>query len=291
MQRTFYLIVSSFLLLTGCMMPSKNAQSSNPNAYSLVWADEFTRPGPLDPKDWNFEQGFVRNEELQWYQPQNASCDDGHLVIEARRERKPNPIYNPASSVWTSRPFIDYTSASVTTAGKHTFLYGRFEMRARINTQPGSWPAFWTLGVSGGWPAQGEIDIMEYYKHTLLANFAWAGPNAGENGSWNASHKSLYELGPDWAHQFHVWRMDWNPSSIKLYCDDHLLNSQDLTQTLNRDLPGAPKNPFHQPAYLILNQAIGGTCGGDPSNTPFPIRYEIDYIRVYQKAAESNIKR
>jgi hypothetical protein len=83
--------------------------------------------------------------------------------------------------------------------------------------------------------------------------------------------------------------MDWDPTSIKLYCDDRLLNSQDLAVTLNDptrpDMAHAPANPFHQPAYILLDQALGGVRGGDPSHTPFPIRFEVDYVRVYQKPA------
>jgi beta-glucanase (GH16 family) len=271
--------------------------------YQLVWADEFNTEGPLNPNDWNYERGFVRNEELQWYQPDNATCHNGFLIIEARREHKPNPRYVAGSTSWrTSREFIEYTAASVTTARKHSFQYGRFEIRARINTDKGSWPAFWTLGNRGPWPANGEIDIMEYYNNTLLANIAWLGARgSGDGGSvWNSVRTPLTKLGPDWSNQFHIWRMDWDESAVKLYCDDQLLNSQDLAKTINdpellrragRGFRGgvenaAPANPFHQPEYILLNQAIGGHQGGDPSQTTFPLRYEIDYLRVYQTPAQ-----
>ncbi|HUO09262.1 MAG TPA: glycoside hydrolase family 16 protein [Phycisphaerae bacterium] len=269
--------------------------------YRLVWSDEFNTEGPLNPENWNYERGFVRNEELQWYQPENATCHNGFLVIEARREHKLNPHYVAGSASWrTSREFIEYTSASVTTARKHSFQYGRFEIRARINTRQGSWPAFWTLGNRGPWPANGEIDIMEYYDNTLLANIAWLGAGGSGDGRsfWNSVRTPLAKLGPDWSNQFHTWRMDWSESAVKLYCDDKLLNSQDLAKTINdpellrRAGPGspegtaAPSNPFRQPEYILLNQAIGGHRGGDPTHTPFPIRYEIDYVRVYQTPAQ-----
>jgi beta-glucanase (GH16 family) len=288
------LVLPVTLCASGCTHTQPRAAapaSPKPNDdYRLVWADEFNTDGPLNPKDWNYEHGFVRNHELQWYQPDNATCKGGLLIIEGRRERKPNPDYVPGSSDWrTSRKFIDYTAASVTTAGKHAFQYGRFEIRARIDTRPGSWPAFWTLGVAGPWPACGEVDVMEYYDNTLLANIAWAGAGGtGDAGSsWNTGRTPLAQLGPGWSDQFHVWRMDWDPASIKLYCDGRLLNSQNLAATTNDparpDAAHAPSNPFHQPAYILLNQALGGTRGGDPSRTPIPIRYEIDYVRVYQK--------
>ena len=88
--------------------------------------------------------------------------------------------------------------------------------------------------------------------------------------------------GPDWSQRFHVWRMDWDRGAIRLYVDDRLLNTIELNKTVNRDAGGA--NPFHEPHTLIVNLAIGGTSGGDPSDTAFPARYEIDYVRVYQKA-------
>jgi len=118
--------------------------------YSLVWADEFDKDGAPDPANWTYERGFVRNQELQWYQPDNARVEHGMLVIEARRERVINPAFDAASPDWKrNRPAAEYTSASVTTRGLHTFTYGRFEMRARIDTRSGMWPAFWTVGAAG----------------------------------------------------------------------------------------------------------------------------------------------
>ena len=153
-----------------CAVPITSAAppaETTADGYRLVWHDEFNKDGPLNPADWGSEQGFVRNEELQWYQPENVVCKDGFLVIEARKESKPNPRYvAPGTSsgggrAWQNRPTIEVTSASITTRGKHSWLYGRFEIRAKIDTRSGSWPAFWTLGTQGRWPASGEIDIME----------------------------------------------------------------------------------------------------------------------------------
>jgi beta-glucanase (GH16 family) len=253
------------------------------SGWKLVWADEFHKDGRPDPRNWTYETGFVRNEELQWYQPENAVCRKGTLVIEGRREQKPNPDFDPDSREWKrNRPYADYTSACLTTRGLHSWLYGRFEMRARIDTRPGLWPAFWTLGVEGDWPHNGEIDIMEYYRDTLLANVAW-GAEKKWKAVWNTVRKPLAAFGdPDWPKRFHIWRMDWDEAFIRLYVDGALLNETDLRQTKNRDSEG--KNPFHQPHYLLLNLAIGGTSGGDPSATEFPARFEVDYVRVYQRA-------
>jgi beta-glucanase (GH16 family) len=250
--------------------------------YRLVWSDEFDKDGPPDPANWTYETGFVRNEELQWYQSENARCENGLLIIEGRREKKPNPNFRPGGTRWRdSREFADYTSASVTTKGLHSWQYGRFEMRGRIDTRAGLWPAFWTLGVARRWPACGEIDIMEYYRGMLLANFAWASPERGEP-VWDDLRKPLGEFGdPSWSDKFHVWRMDWDENRIGLYVDGQLLNDVDLSGTINQDSEGA--NPFRQPHYIILNLAIGGGSGGDPSSTEFPARFEVDYVRIYQR--------
>jgi beta-glucanase (GH16 family) len=252
------------------------------DSYTLVWADEFDRDGRPDPRTWLYERGFVRNREDQWYQPENAWVEDGRLIIEARRERKPNPLYDPQGTDWrTQREHIEYTSASLTTRGPRSWRYGCFEMRGKIDTRPGMWPAFWTLGLEGRWPYNGEIDIMEYYRGMLLANVAWG---SGEPGrpNWDDSRKPIAELGgPGWADEFHVWRMEWDERQIRLYVDDHLLNTIDLEKTVNEDAEG--RNPLRQRHYIILNLAIGGTNGGDPSETEFPARFEVDYVRVYQK--------
>jgi beta-glucanase (GH16 family) len=248
--------------------------------YKLAWADEFDRDGAPDPANWTYERGFVRNQELQWYQPDNARVEKGILIIEARRERKPNPNYEAGAADWKrNREFAEYTSSSLMTRGLHNWQYGRFEMRARIETSAGMWPAFWTLGSSGGWPAGGEVDIMEYYRGDLLANAAWESSRRGRP-VWDDTRTPLASFkDAEWSRKFHVWRMDWDENLIKLYVDDQLLNDVDLTKTINDD--GSGKNPFRQPHYLIVNLAIGGQ-GGDPSGTAFPARYEVDYIRVYQ---------
>jgi beta-glucanase (GH16 family) len=250
--------------------------------YELVWADEFNEAGSPDSKNWTYETGFVRNEELQWYQKENARCEDGMLIIEARRERVPNPDYRAGSRSWRrSRSHAEYTSACLTTKGLHQWKYGRFVMRGRIDTRPGIWPAFWTLGLARGWPGCGEIDIMEYYRGLLLANACWLSETNRE-AEWDDVRIPIARFGDaKWSGEFHVWRMDWDEKEIRLYMDDELLNQIDLSKTINGDAEGA--NPFHEPHYILLNMAIGGTQGGDPGATEFPARFEVDYVRVYQK--------
>jgi beta-glucanase (GH16 family) len=296
-------LLASVFFVASCHVASPGSVAPSGESYRLVWSDEFTGDGPLDTAHWAFENGFVRNQELQWYQPENATRANGMLVIEGRRERKPNPRYVAASAndasaassnanrrAWANREFIDYTSASVNTRGKHAWVYGRFEMRARIDVRTGSWPAFWTLGARGPWPANGEIDIMEFYDDTLLFNVAWGGANGAR---WNSVKVRRDRFPADWAEKFHVWRMDWDERAIRLFLDDSLMNTQDLTKTINAPrsgfggAPPAMENPFRGPAYILINQAIGGQHGGDPANTRMPIRYEVDWVRVYQTPSQA----
>jgi beta-glucanase (GH16 family) len=265
-----------------------NADFSAPKSipgYKLVWNDEFNKNGKPDEANWKYENGFVRNKELQWYQPENANCIKGLLVIEGRREQVKNQRYKPDSSDWRlSREFADYTSASIQTKGLKQWQFGRFEIRARIDSAKGSWPAIWTLGVNGRWPRNGEVDIMEFYRikdvPTILANVAW-GTSMPSVAKWHTETKPLTSFtasDTDWVKKFHIWRMDWNKDSINLFLDNALMNTTLLNQTVNAD----GTNPFLQPHFLLLNLAIGGN-GGDPSASATPIKYEIDYVRVYQK--------
>ncbi|MDP8243520.1 MAG: glycoside hydrolase family 16 protein [Candidatus Hinthialibacter antarcticus] len=273
---------TSLLILIALFVTTITHAQEAPEGYQLVWSDEFNQDGAPNPENWIYERGFVRNDELQWYQQDNVRCEDGLLVIEGRRERKSNPRYDENSRDWRrNRPYAEYTSACVLTRGKHDWQYGRFEVRARFETEPGLWPAIWMLGVSGEWPACGEIDIMEYYRGMVLANACWASGRRWQ-AIWDDSKTPMEKFNdPEWASKFHVWRMDWDEERIDIYLDDKLLNTIDLTKTVNQD--SAKKNPFHQPHYLLLNLAVGGTNGGDPSETTFPTRYEVDYVRVYQK--------
>ena len=123
---------------------------------------------------------------------------------------------------------------------------------------------------------------MEYYAGDVLANFAWGRPaRSGGTPVWDAVRTPLESFGDDWQDDFHIWRMDWSESSIELYVDDRLLNRIDVETAENP--PGVlPRYPFRQPQYLLINLAIGGQ-GGNPGRTEFPTRYEIDYVRVYQR--------
>jgi beta-glucanase (GH16 family) len=269
------------LTCTRALEPCARTRTPAPayDGYELVWSDEFDAEGPPDPASWSFENGFVRNEEAQWYQADNAVQRSGFLIIEGRRERVPNPGYRAGSGDWkTNREAGEYTSSSIHTRGKQSFRFGRLEMRGRFPAYDGLWPAWWTLGNNGEWPSNGEVDVLEFYQGALHANFV-AGTTTRYEGNWDAVATQLSALGSaDWDASFHVYRMDWDAQKISLYVDGRLLNDMNLSDLRNPD----GQSPFDDPHYMLLNLAVGGQAGGDPSAVPFPVRYEIDYVRVYQ---------
>ena len=265
------IVVGTAVLLIMCAVADASdghkSQGDTALDWRLVWSDEFNKDGQPDPRNWTNESGFVRNKELQWYQAENAWCERGLLVIEARREKKENPGFHSLSRDWRSeREYAEYTSASLRTKGLHNWQFGRFEMRARIDSRSGLWPAFWTMGIKGEWPHCGEIDIMEFYRGILLANVAW-GSQRRWVPHWDSVRLPIARLDSDWPDEFHVWRMDWDRESIKLHLDERLLNATHLNETVNEDWQA--KNPFHQPHFVLLNLAVGGTNGGDPRSTGF----------------------
>lgn len=283
MKKLYYLI---FLLHLAIQV---SAQHVSKEGYTLVWSDDFDQKGSVNDQNWRFEEGFMRNQEDQWYQKENVSCKDGILTIEARREIKPNPTYKPDTPHWAlSRSDIRYTSASINTSDKHSWKYGIFETRARIPVGNGLWPAFWTLGIEKEWPSNGEIDIMEYYKGNILANIA-SGTDKRWQANWHSQKKAVSNLGGiEWAKQFHVWSMYWDEHEIALYVDDILMNKVKLDKLTNRD--GTGFNPFKQPHYILLNLALGGINGGEVDENLLPAKYEIDYVRVYQKSDKQQKK-
>jgi beta-glucanase (GH16 family) len=248
--------------------------------WEMVWHDEFNQEGKPDPRNWDYERGFVRNDELQWYQPENAVCKGGMLIIEARREKKPNPGYMPGGKGFHGRQSIEVTSACLITKGKQEFTYGKVEMQARIDTRPGSWPAFWSLGASidhVGWPECGEIDIMEYYTGIVLANVCHGLHGRQE---WLTTKKPLTELGDEaWTKEFHIWTMEWDENHVDLLLDGRLSAHFESAG----DDEAGKDNAFRKPHYLLLNQAIGGASGGNPSKLEYPVRLEVNWVRVFRR--------
>jgi beta-glucanase (GH16 family) len=277
MHRVIVLLLPA--LVNGPLHADESIHPPRDPGYKLVWADEFEKDGPPDPAKWISEKGFARNRELQWYQPQNSTCQGGLLIIEARKERVENPAYVRNSGDWTkNRPAAEYTSGSLITAPGNEWHFGRSEVRARFNALPGLWPAIWTTGL-GRWPHAGEIDIMEFYQGKILANFVWAGKRGKD--FWASSHHPIEKFGKDtWNDRFHLWVTEWDEEKITIYLDGQLLNTLPMKRAVNQD--GPPINPFLSPQNFRLNLAIGA-AGGDPSKTSFPQRFEIDYVRIYRK--------
>ncbi len=237
------------------------------SAWTLVFDDEFDVPGAADPARWNHEVGYIANDEKQYYTPgtENAKVEGGVLVIEARREK---------------RMGYGYTSARLNTRGRAEFLYGKVEIRAKLPTGRGTWPALWMLGANAeqvGWPACGEIDIMEnvgYDPQTIVASVHTAAYNHVQGTHKNATTK----LEAPWA-DFHVYAAEWSSDRIDFFVDGRKYF------TFRNEGTGPRTWPFDRPQYVILNLAIGGTWGDQKGidDSLFPHRLYVDYVRVYQQ--------
>lgn len=264
-------------LLGGAL--SLGAQTAN---WELVWSDEFDYTGAPDPAKWSYEVGFVRNQELQYYteaRPENARVEDGHLVIEARKETFPNPRYQAGSKNWQqARENAEYTAASLITLGKASWQYGRIEVRAKLPQGKGVWPAIWMLGTDRGkirWPACGEIDIMEFVgkQPDLIHGTVHF---AGADGKHKSSGSKTKTAAP--YDDFHVYAIEWDEKRIDIFFDEQKYFSFDLDKA---NLPDG--NAFRKPFYLLINYAVGGSWGGAVDPAVFPSKYLIDYVRVYRR--------
>lgn len=251
------------------------------DTWTLVWSDEFDKPGLPDPAKWGYEEGFVRNREVQYYtrdRLKNARVEDGLLVVEAHRESIANPRYRPDSQRWgDQRETAAYTSASLNTLGRASWTYGRFEVRAQLPRGQGVWPAIWTLGENRSrvrWPGCGEIDIMEYVgkdPERVHANIHY-----GRDGEHRSQSGSMHLAEP--YDGFHVYAMEWTEDRIDFYVDETRYHSVALDQA-----GAGADNPFRKPHYLLINLAMGGSWGGEIDETILPQRYLIDYVRVYRR--------
>jgi beta-glucanase (GH16 family) len=237
------------------------------DSWRLVWSDEMDGPA-IDMTKWSYEvQGpYWVNSEMQRYtyaRPENARIENGALVIEARRD------------------FLDaeYTSARLKTQGKASWLYGRIEARIQVPWGRGTWPAFWLMpdDASRGWPACGEMDIMEHvgYEpnivHTTLHS---------RNYNWRSTvQKSNYTYVNGAIDGYHVYAMEWYPDRIDVFVDGERYFSAE------NEGGGDDAWPFNKRFHIILNVAVGGDWGGSQGVDPevWPQQMRVDWVRVYQR--------
>lgn len=250
-------------------------------AMSLVWSDEFDGTS-LDTGSWTAITGDGcpslcgwGNNELEYYRPQNVSVSGGYLTLTAREE------------YYGGRQF---TSGKVETKNKQSFLYGRVEMRAKIPTGGGMWPAFWMMpqdDAYGGWAASGEIDIMESANAT-----DWISGTIHYGGSWPDNQHSGGTYSPggvNFADDFHVYAIEWEPGQIRWYVDDVHYSTKSNWEWYSDGAPGNSLAPFDQDFFIILNAAVGGYFTGCVETScvtaDLPQEYIIDYVRVYQETS------
>lgn len=236
--------------------------------YKLVWNDEFENRGLPLAKNWIYEEGYVRNQEKQYYTKeriQNAYVKDGVLTIQALKDNYQGK---------------EVTSASITTEGKFSFTYGYVEVKAKCPTGRGTWPAIWMLGTnirSVGWPKCGEIDMMENVGYDPdLVHF---NPHTKAYNHTNGSNKGSNIAVKDFHKDFHVYGMEWTPTEVKWFFNGKHVHS------FKKEADDVDKWPFFEPQYLILNLAIGGAWGGQKGidDAIYPSKFLVDYVRIYQK--------
>ncbi len=241
----------------------------NDTLKKLVWSDEFNTGTRPDTTKWAYNIGTGQwgwgNNEAQYYTSDatNARIENGNLIIEARKENKGGQ---------------KYTSARILTQGKFSWTYGRFEIRAKLPKGVGTWPAIWMLGdniKTVGWPACGEIDIMEHVgKEQDIIN--WSTHSKLNNWSIGTQLTNKATV-TGVSTGFHVYKMEWSKESIQFFVDNKLYYT-----SINED-KGLNYYPFLAPQFLLLNLAVGGNMGGAIiDDSIFPCRMEVDYVRVYQ---------
>ena len=234
----------------------------------LVWSDEFEGSGLPDTTKWSNDVGGHGwgNNELQYYtkaRRQNARLENGRLVIEAHREAMMGR---------------DYTSARLVTRGKGDWKHGRIEVRAKIPSGLGTWPAIWMLGTTQPfrWPDDGEIDIMEHVGYD--PGKVHASVHCKSYNHVIGTQKTAFTTVPDFSEAFHVYHAEWDADSVRVGIDGHSYFRFD------NDRSGYAAWPFDNPMHLLLNIAVGGNWGGQKGvdSTIWPRRMEVDYVRVYQ---------
>lgn len=242
-----------------------------PGGWKLAWADEFDVDGLPDATKWAYDTARNKdgwyNNELQYYAAarlENSKVQGGSLFITARKEQLSGEADYGGQN---------YSSARLFTRGLASWTYGFMEVRAKLPCGMGLWPAIWTLGTKGAWPADGEIDIMEQkgWEPGRILGTAHMQAFNGGNGKGSST------MVADTCGSFHKYQVKWTTDAIVWGVDD--VNFYQYAK------PAGATNanwPFDNPQYLLLNVAVGGTLGGTPNDTLFPIAMEVDYVRVYQ---------
>ena len=255
-------IICTFLLL--CVLALQATAQKK-----LVWSEEFNYSGLPDSSKWSYDVGGHGwgNNELQYYtkaKKENARVEEGHLILEARKEKAENR---------------EYTSARLVTKNKGDWKYGRIEVRAKLPQGRGVWPAIWMLPTEwkyGGWPASGEIDIMEFVGYQPDSVYGTVHTKAFNHAIGTQKGKGLKF--DDLSTAFHVYAIEWKENKIDFFVDDkHYLTFENTGR-------GSAEWPFDQAFHLILNIAVGGGWGGKMGvdSSVYPQQMRIDYVRVYQ---------
>ncbi len=271
------LLPAAFLLFQWKNATSKTETLSTApekaNDWKLVWADEFNYRGLPDSAKWGYDVGGHGwgNNELEYYtakRKENASVENGHLIIEARRE------------AFESN---DYTSARLVTKGKGDWTYGRFEVKAKLPTGRGTWPAIWMLASNQTyskdfWPDNGEIDVMEAVGFNPDSIFATVHCRAYYHSI--GTQKTVGTKVPTSRTAEHVYAVEWTPKQIDTFVDGRKYFS-----FANDGKKDYKTWPFDKPFHLLLNIAVGGGWGGQKGidDSIWPQKMEVDYVRVYQK--------
>jgi beta-glucanase (GH16 family) len=273
-RMTFAALIT--LLLAACATapppPAAPGLAGVPPGYVLVWSDEFDVNGLPDPARWGHDTGMNKkgwhNHEKQYYSGpdvKNAEVRDGKLVITARKEQRRD------AADWGGQ---GYTSARLLTAGKGDWTYGFFEIRARLPCGGGTWPAIWMLNSAFTWPAGGELDIAEMSGREPNRVFSTVHTTSGSGGKGAGAATEL----PDVCTAFHDYQMHWTPRQARFSIDGKTHFTYTHAGT------GKAQWPFDAPQFLILNIAVGGDLGGAIDDSIFPVRMEVDHVRVYQQA-------
>jgi beta-glucanase (GH16 family) len=239
---------------------SRSIQVTVSVKQSMLWSDEFDTPGAPNSAKWGYDLGAGGwgNNELQYYtnRTDNAVISNGTLKIIAKAE-------NYSGSA--------YTSARLLSKDKFSFKYGKIEARAKLPAGVGTWPAIWMLGnniTTAGWPACGEIDIMEHVGKELNKIFGTVHYTGHSGGGGVGNTVTISNA----TTEFHIYTVEWSATAIKFYVDNQLFHTVSNNSSL----------PFNQNFFVILNVALGGNFGGPVDAAFTSAAMEIDYIRVYQ---------